>query len=55
MRTLNIREKDTQGQIKPIFNLSKNSLEDMINTNTDNRVSSRNNFLQLSKPNIPAF
>lgn len=44
MHTLKMREKNTQEQTKPIFDLFKDSLEDVIDSNIDNRISSRNNF-----------
>lgn len=44
-----MRQKDTQEQTKPVFNLYKDSLEDVIDNNIYDRVSGQNNLLWLSK------
>lgn len=41
--------------MESVFDLYKDSLEDVINSNINDRVLSRNNFLCLSKLSIPAF
>lgn len=53
MHALNIKEKNTQRQTKPVFNLYKDSLEDIIDSNVNNRVLVRKIFLQLSKLDVP--
>ena len=55
MRTLNLREGDTQGQTKPVFDPYRDSLEDVINSDVDDGVPGRNNPLQPSKPSTPAL
>lgn len=55
MRNMNIREKNIQEQIKPIFDFYKNSLVNIIDSNIDNRIPSKNNLLKLSKPSILVF
>lgn len=45
MRALNIREEDTQGQTKPISDLFRDNLKDVINSNINDQVLSRNNLL----------
>lgn len=40
MRTLNVKIKNTQGQIKLIHNFYKNSLDDILDSNIDNVVAS---------------
>lgn len=55
MRTLNIREGDTQGQTKPIFDLYKYSLEAVMDSDIDDRVPGKNNPLQPSTPSALAF
>lgn len=49
MHALNIKQRDIQGQTKLVFNFYKNSLEDIIDSNIDKKVSSKNNFLQPLK------
>lgn len=55
MHALNIKKKDTQKQTKPVFDFSKDSLEDIINSNIDNKLLSKNNYLQLSKHSVSTF
>ena len=55
MRALNMREKDTQGQTEPVFDPYKDSLEDVMDSNVDDGVPSRNNPLRPSKPSAPAL
>lgn len=38
--------------MKPVFNRYKNSFKDVIESNIDNKISSKNNFLQLLKPSV---
>lgn len=40
-----MREKNTQEQIELVFNPYKNSLKNIIDSNIDDRVSGKNNFL----------
>lgn len=55
MYALNIRKKNIQEQKKPRFDFYRDSLEEMIDSNIDNRVSDKNNFLWQSKSNISAL
>ena len=55
MHTLNIRKKDTSGQIELVFNLYRNILKDVMDSNINNKVFGRNNLLQLSKPSAPTL
>lgn len=50
-----MREKGIQKQIESVFDPYRNSLKDVIDSNIDDRVYSRKNPLQLSKPNAPAL
>lgn len=45
MCTLNMRKKDIQGQIRPIFDFYRDSLEDIINSNINDGKLGKNNFL----------
>lgn len=42
---LNMKEKDTQGQIESVFNLYKNNLKDIIDSNINNGLFNKNNYL----------
>ena len=55
MRALNMREGDTQGQTEPVFDLERNSLKDVIDSDVDDGVSGRSNPLRLLKPSAPAL
>lgn len=45
MHILNKIEKNTQEQIKPIFDPYRNNLKNLIDSNIDNKIFSKNNFL----------
>ena len=47
---LNMKEKDTQRQTEPVFDLYRDSLEDVMDSNIDDRLLGENNYLRLSKP-----
>lgn len=55
MYIVNIGKKDTQKQTEPIFDIYRNNLEDVMDSNIDNTVHTKNNFLFPSKPNVSAF
>lgn len=55
IRIWNIRRKDMQEQIKPMFDSYGDNIEDVIDSNIDNDVSGRNNLLRLSKPSAIAL
>lgn len=55
MRTLNIRERDTQGQIQPVFDPYRNSLDNVIDNNIDDEILDRNNLPRPTKPNTSVF
>lgn len=55
MHALNMRKSDTQRQTKPVFDFYKVSLENVMDSNINNRVPSRNNSLQLSKLSVSAL
>ena len=55
MRALNMREWNTQRQTEPVFDLYRDSLEDVINSNIDDGVPGRNNPLPPSKSSAPAL
>lgn len=46
MRALNMREGDTQRQTELVFDLYKDNLEDIMDSNIDDGVSGRNNSLR---------
>lgn len=45
MRALNIKEENTQGQTKLVFDLYRNNLNEVIDNNIDDGVYGRNNLL----------
>ena len=51
IHALNMRKEDTQEQTEPMFDPYKDGLEDVINSNIDDRVPGKNNPLQPSKSN----
>ena len=55
IRALNMRKGDTQGQIEPVFDPYRDSLEDVMDSNVDKGVPGRNNPLRPSKPSAPAL
>ena len=55
MRALNMREGDNQGQINPVFDPYRNSLENVMDSDIDNGVPGRNNPLRPSKSSAPAL
>lgn len=55
MRALNMKEEDTQEQTQPVFDLYSNSLKDVIDTNIDDGLSVKNNYLRLLKPSAQAL
>ena len=52
---LNMKEKNTQGQIGPLFDLYRDSQEDVMDSNIDDWLTGRNNLLQPSKLSTPAL
>lgn len=50
-----MKEKNIQRQKELMLDLYKNNLEDIINSNIDNRLPSRNNDLQLLKLSASTF
>lgn len=55
IRTLNMREKNTQGQIELVFDSYSDNLEDVMDSNIDDKTLGKNNSLKLSKSSAPAF
>ncbi len=55
MRALNMKEGDTQRQTKPVFDLYRDSLEDVMDSDIDDEVPGRNNPLRPSKRSASAL
>lgn len=50
-----MRERDTEGQMELVFDPYKDRLEDIKNSNINNRVPDKINLLQTSTSNAPAL
>lgn len=50
-----MRKRDIERQLKIVFDLYKDSLEDIIDSNIDDGMLSRNNHQELSKSNVSVF
>lgn len=55
MHILNMKEKDIQKQTEPVFDLYRDNVKDVIDTDINDALPSRNNYLQLLKPSTPAL
>ena len=55
IRALNMKEGDAQGKTKPVFDLYGGSLEDVIDSNINDRLSGMNYYLRPSKLSASAF
>lgn len=50
-----MNKENNQKQTKLVFDFYKDNLEDVIDSNIDDRLFSRNNYLQLLKPSTSVF
>ena len=55
MCALNMKKGDTHRQTEPVFDPYKNNLEDIMDSNIDDGLSGKNNYLRPSKPTVPAL
>lgn len=55
MHILNMKKKDIQEQTEPVFDLYRDNVKNVIDTDIDDGLPNRNNYLQLLKPSTPAL